>query len=136
MNSQTVPSQANTDNSTQRRLQETQREAQRHRRIEEQLRILSPSLSTERLTGPEGPVLTRKALAALYRLQEEGIPVDEAIIRASRLAGIETDQAAKPASFLRNLFTQKSGQLTPVILAKLEAGIDPAPDLVLSPFFP
>jgi len=131
-----VSSQANTDASAQRRLQETAKEAQRQRRIEDQLRRLSPALSPEKLAGPGGPVLTRQALAALVRLREDGVPLDEAILRATRAAGIDSAQAAKPASYLRNLFVQKSGLITPAILAKLEAGEDAAPDLVLAPFVP
>jgi len=88
------------------------------------------------LAGPGGPVLTRQALAALVRLREDGVPLDDAILRATRTAGIDSAQAAKPASYLRNLFVQKSVLITPAILAKLESGDDPAPDLVLAPFVP
>lgn len=132
--SQAVPSQANIDASAQRRLQETAHEAQRQRRIEDQIRKLSPALSPEKLAGPGGPVLTRQALAALILLRKESVPLDEAITRATRTAGINSAQAARPAAYLRNLFVQKSGQVTPAILTKLEAGEDPAPDLILSPF--
>lgn len=131
-----VSSQAHTDADAQRRLQETAREAQRQRRIEDQVRRLSPALSPEKLVGPGGPVLTRQALAALVRLRQDGVPLDEAILRATRAAGIDSAQAAKPASYLRNLFVQKSGLITSAILAKLETGEDPAPDLVLAPFVP
>ena len=131
---QAVPSQANIDASAQRRLQETAREAQRQHRIEEQLRNVSPALFSEALAGPGGPALARKALAALLRLRQDGLPMDEALTRAARSSGIDPAAAAKPASYLRNLFIQKSGQITPTILAKLEAGKDPAPDLVLAPF--
>lgn len=134
--SQIVPSQANTDAAAQRRLQEMAREAQRQRSIEEQVRRISPALSAEKLSGPGGSVLARKALAALVRLQGEGVKLDEAIRRATSSAGMDSTQAGKPASYLRNLFIQKSGRITPEILTKLEAGEDPAPDLVLSPFTP
>lgn len=133
---QVVPSQANIDASAQRRLQDTAREAQRQRRIEDQVRNVSPALFSEKLAGPGGPVLARKALAALVRLREEGISPDDAISRAIRSSDIDPALAARPTSYLRNLFIQKSGQITPAILAKLEAGEDPAPDLVLSPFVP
>lgn len=133
---QAVPSQANIDASAQRRLQETAREAQRQRRIEDQIRNLGPALSPEPLTGATGSVLTRKALAALVRLRQEGVPPGEALDRAAHTAGVDPAQAAKPSAYLRNLFIQKSGQITPAILTKLEAGEDPAPDLVLSPFVP
>jgi hypothetical protein len=133
---QAVPSQANIDASAQRRLQETAQEAQRQRRMENQVRNVSPALFSEKLAGPGGPVLARKALAALVRLREEGLSPDEAIHRATRSSGIDSAQAAEPAAYLRKLFIQKSGQITPAILAKLEAGEDPAPDLVLSPFVP
>lgn len=131
-----VGSQANIDAATQRQLQETARQAQRQRRIEEQIRILSPALHPDSLAGPQGPELTRRALAALSRLREDGVPLDEAFTRASRSAGTTLEQAGKPVSYLRNLFTQKSGLITPAILAKLEAGEDPAPGLVLSPYVP
>lgn len=131
-----VSSQASTDADAQRRLQETARQAQRQRRIDELIRLVSPALSPEKLSGSDGPVLTRKALAALIRLQEEGVSLDESVRRATRDAGIDSTQAAQPASYLRNLFIQKSGQVTPDILAKLGAGEDPAPDLVLSPYTP
>ncbi len=134
--SQAVPSQANIDASAQRRLQETAQEAQRQHRIEEQVRRISPALASEKLAGPGGPVLARQALAALIRLRKEAVPLEEAITRATRAAGIDSAQAAKPAAYLRNLFVQKSGRVTPAILTKLEAGEDPAPDLVLSPFVP
>lgn len=133
---QTVPSQANTDSSAQRRLQETAREAQRQRRIEDQVRNIPPALFSEKLAGPGGPVLARKALAALIRLREEGISPDEAISRATRSSDIDSGQAAKPASYLRNLFIQNSGQITASILAKLEAGEDPAPAFSLPPYQP
>lgn len=133
---QAVPSQANIDASAQRRLQDTAREAQRQRRIEDQIRNLGPALSPEKLAGATGSVLTRKALAALVRLRQEGVAPGEALERAARSAGVASDQAAQPSAYLRNLFIQKSGQITPAILAKLEAGEDPAPDLILSPFVP
>ena len=133
---QTVPSQANTDSSAQRRLQETAREAQRQRRIEEQIQIMVPALASGNLAGPGGPILARKALAAMIHLREEGVSPDETILRATRAAGIDSAQAAHPASYLLNLFAQKSGLITPPILAKLETGEDPAPDLVLAPFSP
>jgi len=69
-------------------------------------------------------------------LQQEGLSLDETVLRATRAAGIDPAQVAKPASYLRSLYTQKSGQITPAILAKLESGEDPAPDLVLAPFVP
>ena len=133
---QTVPSQANTDSSAQRRLQETAREAQRQRRIEEQIQKVAAALDSDKLGGPSGSILTRKAFAAMVRLREEGVSPDETILRATRAAGIDSAQAAQPAFYLRNLFAQKSGLITPPILAKLETGEDPAPDLVLTPFVP
>ncbi|MFM8653959.1 MAG: hypothetical protein ACKODZ_04395 [Verrucomicrobiota bacterium] len=81
-----VGSQANTDASAQRRLQDTAKEAQRQRRIEDQRRRLSPALSPEKLAGPGGRMLTRQALAARVRLREDGVPLFEAILRATRTA--------------------------------------------------
>jgi len=133
---QTVPSQANTDSSTQRRLQETAREAQRQRRIEEQIQILVPALASDRLAGPGGPILARKALAAMVRLQEEGVSPDEAILRATRSSGMNSSQTGKPGFYLQNLLLQISGQITTPILAKLEAGEDPAPAFSLPPYQP
>ena len=131
-----VGSQANTDASAQRRLQETAREAQRQRRIEEQVQILAPALDSQKLAGPKGPVLARKALAALARLREEGISADEALARAGRTAKADPAQAAKPTAYLRNLFSEKSSALDDGILKKLEAGEDPAPTLILPPYLP
>jgi hypothetical protein len=133
---QTVPSQANTDSSAQRRLQETAREAQRQRRIEEQIQILVPALASDNLAGPGGLILARKALAAMVRLREEGVSPDEAVLRATRSSGMDSHQTAKPGFYLRNLLRQKAGQITPPILGKLEAGEDPAPALSLPPYQP
>ena len=131
-----VGSQAVMDAEAQRRLQETAREAQRQRRIGEQIAILARALDPAALACPSGPGLTRQALAALVRLREDGIPPDQAIPRATRTAGLDPTQTAKPASYLRNLFTQQSSQITPSLLEKLAAGEDPAPDLLLPPFVP
>ena len=131
---QAVPSQANIDASAQRRLQETVREAQRQRRIEEQIRNLTPALDPDQLAGSGGPVLARKALAALARLKDEGIPPDEALSRATRTGKIEITKAARPCSYLRSLFLQNSSDLTPELLDKLAAGEDPAPNLILPPY--
>lgn len=133
---QTVPSQANTDSSTQRRLQETAREAQRQRRIEKQIQNVAPALASDRLAGPGGPILARKALAAMVRLQEEGVSPDEAILRATRSSGMNSSQTGKPGFYLQNLLLQISGQITTPILAKLEAGEDPAPAFSLPPYQP
>lgn len=122
---QAVPSQANIDASAQRRLQETAREAQRQRRIEEQIRILVPALSPQNLTGDSGPVLTRKAIAALARLRQDGIPPDEAVSRAIRSARLESGTTAKPSAYLRRLWADHSDQLDEDTLSQLEAGQDP-----------
>ena len=131
-----VGSQANTDASAQRRLQETAREAQRQRRIEEQIRILAPALDPEKLAGPTGPILARKALAALARLWEQGISAKDALARAARLAKADPNQATKPSTYLRDLFSEKFPALDDMILQKLEAGEDPAPTLILPPYLP
>jgi len=132
---QAVPSQANIDASAQRRLEETARELQRQRRIDREIRRLSAALSTEKLTGSTGPVLTRQALAAFSRLRSEGISPEEALVRAARAV----DPAAastKPSHYLRNLFAETSAKITPSILAKLEAGEDPAPAFIIPPYQP
>ena len=131
-----VGSQANTDASAQRRLQETMQEAQRQRRIEEQIQGLAPALDATALSGSRGPVLTRKALAALVRLREEGISPEDAIPRAIRSAGLEPVASAKPSAYLRGLWTENSAKITASVLARLEAGEDPAPALVLPPYEP
>jgi len=133
---QAVPSQANIDASAQRRLQETAREAQRQRRIEEQIRILAPALDSEKLAGSGGPLLARKALAALARLQGEGVPPEDALSRAVRSAKLDASRSAKPSSYLRNLAAEMSSLLTSDLLEKLEAGEDPAPKLSLPPYRP
>ena len=134
--SSAVGSQANTDASAQRRLQETAREAQRQRRIQEQVVILAPALDATILAGPTGPILARRALAALTRLSEEGVSADDALARAGRIAKTDPAQAAKPTAYLRNLFSEKSSALNDGILEKLEAGEDPAPTLILPPYLP
>ncbi|NBS54533.1 hypothetical protein EBT23_03055 [bacterium] len=134
--SQAVSSQANTDASAQRRLQEIAREADRQRRIDEQIRNLAPALDPGKLAGTEGPILTRKALAALVHLREEGIPPQEAMPRAVRSAGIDPTKSAKPSTFLRNLFLEYSPALNAEILKKLEVGEDPGPKMVLPLFQP
>ena len=136
LHSQAVPSQANIDASAQRRLQETAREAQRQRRIEEQIRNLAPALDPEQLAGSAGPVLARKAFAALVRLREEGIPPREALSRAIRSNRMDPTHAAKPSSYLQNLVSEKSSALTSDLLEKMEAGQNPAPKLILPIFRP
>jgi len=132
---QAVPSQANIDASAQRRLQETAREAQRQHRLDQEIRKLSAALSPEKLTGPTGPVLTRRALAALIQLRADGISPEEALVRAARTAdSVET--TSKPSAYLRKLFAESSAKITPPVLAKLEAGEDPAPALTIPPYQP
>lgn len=133
---QAIPSQANIDASAQRRLQETAREAQRQRRIEQQVQTLSQALSPDQLAGSGGAVLTRRALAALVLLREDGIPANDAVTRAIRSARLDSSSSAKPSAYLRTLFAEKSGKITPAILAKLQAGQDPSPALVLPPYAP
>ena len=133
--SQAVPSQANIDASAQRRLQETAREAQRQHRMDQEIRKLSAALSPEKLTGPNGPVLTRQALAALSRLRADGISPEEALARAARTAG-PAGATSKPSAYLRNLFAETSAKITPSSLSKLEAGEDPAPALIIPPYQP
>ena len=132
---QVIPSQANIDASAQRRLQETAREAQRQLRMEQEIRKLSAALSPEKLAGSTGPVLTRQALAALSRLQTDGISPEEALSRAARIVK-PADTFSKASAYLRNLFAETSAKITPSILAKLEAGQDPAPTLTIPPYQP
>ena len=131
-----VGSQANTDASAQRRLQEAAQEAQRQRRIEDQLRRLSPALDATSLCGSRGPVLTRKALAALARLRGEGISPEDALDRAARSAHLDSTASAKPSAYLRNLFVQNSDAITSAVLTQLEAGEDPSPALSIPPYQP
>ena len=132
---QAVPSQANIDASAQRRLQEAAREAQRQHRLDQEIKTVSAALSPEKLAGPIGPELTRRALAALSQLQADGISPEEALARAART----TDSAgttSKPSAYLRKLFAESSAKITPPVLAKLEAGEDPAPALTIPPYQP
>jgi len=133
---QAVPSQANIDASAQRRLQEVNREAQRQRQIEEWIRIVSPALSPQQMQDPGGAKLARKALGALVRLRRTGVTPDEALRRAASSAGMDFTKVTPPVSYLRNLFEQSYGRITPTVLEKLEAGEDPAPDLVLPAYTP
>ena len=132
---QPVPSQANIDASAQRRLQETAREAQRQQRMEQEIRKLSAALSSEKLAGSTGQVLTRQALAALNRLQADGVSPEEALSRAARFVK-PADTVSKPSTYLRNLYAETSAKITPPILAKLEAGEDPAPAFTIPPYRP
>jgi len=132
---QAIPSQANIDASAQRRLQETAQEAQRQHRIDQEIRKLSTALSPEKLAGSNGRVLTRQALAALSRLQADGISPGEGLARAARSS--DSDGASsKTSAYLRNVFAEISGKITPLILTKLEAGEDPAPALTIPPYQP
>ena len=134
--SQAVPSQANVDASAQRRMQELAEESRRHQRIEDQLRLISSALEPERLSGSAGPVLAGKALAALFRLRQEGIPPNDAILRAVRATRLSSAQTAKPAAYLRNLFADLSPKITPAQLKQWEAGENPSPAWALPPFQP
>ena len=133
---QAVPSQANIDASAQQRLQEAARDAQRQWRIEEQIRIVAPALHPKELAGTNGPVLTRKAIAALARLREEGISPDDALARSARFMKVASPEVPKATAYLRNLFSENLSALTPGLLAKLEAGEDPSPRLNFPPFRP
>lgn len=133
---QAVPSQANIDASAQRRLQETAREAQRQRRIEEQLAILAPALHPPELAGTNGPILARKALAALARLRDEGIPPNDALVRAVRSKNLPAPQVAQATTYLRSLFNKNSSVLDADLLELLAAGKDPAPKITIPPFQP
>lgn len=134
--SQAVPSQANLDASAQRRLQDTMREAQRQRRMEQQVAKLAPALSPEGLSSSSGPVLARHALAALMRLREEGLGPEESFRRAARAAQISFPASAKSRAYLGNLFNENFEKISPSVLQRLEAGEDPAPTLVIPPFAP
>ena len=133
---QAVPSQANIDASAQRRLQELAEESRRRQRIEDQIRLISPALAPEKLAGPQGPVLARQALAALIRLRQGGITVNEALSRAVREARLDVAQTAKSTAYFRNLFSELSGKITSTTLKQLEAGEDPAPTLIIPLFQP
>jgi hypothetical protein len=134
--SQAVPSQANIDASAQRRMQEMAEESRRRQRIEDQIRLISPALASEKLAGPRGPVLARQVLAALIRLRQEGITVNEALSRAVREARLDAAQTAKSTAYFRNLFSELSGKITSTTLKQLEAGEDPAPTLIIPLFQP
>ena len=134
--SQAVPSQANIDASAQRRMQEMAEESRRRQRIEDQIRLISPALASEKLAGPPGPVLARQALAALIRLRQEGITVNDALSRAVREARLDAAQTAKSTAYFRNLFSELSGKITSTTLKQLEAGEDPAPTLIIPLFQP
>ena len=133
---QAVPSQANIDASAQRRLQELADESRRRQRIEDQIRLISPALAPEKLSGPQGPVLARQALAALIHLRQEGITVNDALSRAVREARLDTAKTAKSTAYFRNLFSELSGKITSTALKQLEAREDPAPALIIPLFQP
>lgn len=131
---QAVPSQANIDASAQRRLQESSRESQKRQNIEQQIRIVARSLSPQALAS--GPIPARKALAALIRLREMGIPADEALQRAARSTGLDLNRINPCVAYLRSLVEENSGKMTPKILDQLTEGQDPELPVSLPPYQP
>jgi len=133
---QVVPSQANIDAQAQRRLQADAQESIRRRRIEENIRRLVPALDSSNLTTPEGPALTRQALAALSDLLSDGIVPRDSIQRAIKKSSLETSATQKTSAYLLECWGLASGQITSDDLEPMRKGLEPKTPLNLPIFQP
>lgn len=133
---QVVPSQANVDAQAQRRLQEDARESMRRQRVDENIRRLIPALDPSNLSGPNGPAYTRKALATLAELQEDGVAPKDALQRAARNSPLKSENTQNTSSYLLACWQRVKNQLTPEALSALRQGLEPRGPLSLPPFQP
>ena len=136
LQAQVVPSQANIDAQAQRRLQADAQESIRRRRIEENIRRLVPALDPSNLTTPEGPALTRQALAALSDLLSDGIVPRDSIQRAIKKSPLETSATQKTSAYLLECWGLVSGQITSDDLEPMRKGLEPKTPLNLPIFQP
>ena len=136
LRAQVVPSQANIDAQAQRRLQADAQESIRRRRIEENIRRLVPALDPSNLTTPEGPALTRQALAALSDLLSDGIVPRDSIQRAIKKSPLETSATQKTSAYLLECWGSVSGQITSDDLEPMRKGLEPKIPLNLPIFQP
>ena len=124
---QVVPVQANLDAQAQRRIQEQSEQARRQRQIDANLEKIATALSSKNLTSPEGPVLTRRALAALFDLQSEGWSPAKSLQEANtRLPPTTHTPQATSLVYLTKCWQEFSPSITPDVATTLRAGLSPA----------
>ncbi len=123
---QVVPVQANLDAQAQRRIQEQSERVRRQRQIDANLEKIATALSSKNLTSPEGPVFTRRALAALFDLQSEGWSPEKSLQEATRLPSTTETQKATSSAYLTKCWQEFSPSITPTVAATLRAGSSPA----------
>jgi len=123
---QVVPVQANLDAQAQRRIQEQAERVRRRRQIDANLEKIATALSSKNLTSPEGPVFTRRALAALFDLQSEGWSPEKSLQEATRLPSTTETQKATTSAYLTKCWQEFSPSITPTVATTLRAGLSPA----------
>ena len=128
---QVVPVQANIDAQAQRRIQEQSERVRHQRRIDAHLQIISAALSSKNLTSPEGPVFTRRALAALFDLQSEGVSPEKSLQQAVRLSQETGDSRT---AYLTKCWQETSKKITPEIASTLRSG--GLPNFSIPPYIP
>ena len=122
---QVVPVQANLDAQAQRRIQEQSERVRRQRQIDTNLEKIATALSSKNLTSPEGPVFTRRALAALFDLQSEGWSPAKSLQEATRLPSTRETQKATSSAYLTKCWQEFSPSITPTVATTLRAGLSP-----------
>jgi len=123
---QVVPVQANLDAQAQRRIQEQSERVRRQRQIDANLEKIASAFSSKNLTSPEGPVFTRRALAALFDLQSEGWSPEKSLQEATRLPSTTETPKATSSAYLTKCWQEFSPSITPTVAATLRAGLSPA----------
>lgn len=123
---QVVPVQANLDAQAQRRIQEQSERVRRQRQIDANLEKIATALSSKNLTSPEGPVFTRRALAALFDLQSEGWSPAKSLQEANRLPSTVETPKATSIAYLTKCWQEFSPSITPTVATTLRAGLSPA----------
>jgi hypothetical protein len=123
---QVVPVQANLDAQAQRRIQEQSERVRRQRQIDANLEKIATALSSKNLTSPEGPVFTRRALAALFDLQSEGWSPEKSLREANRLPSTAETPKATSIAYLTKCWQEFSPSITPTVATTLRAGLTPA----------
>ena len=122
---QVVPVQANLDAQAQRRIQEQSERVRRQRQIDTNLEKIATALSSKNLSSPEGPVFTRRALAALFDLQSEGWSPAKSLQEATRLPSTSETQKATSSAYLTKCWQEFSPSITPTVATTLRAGLSP-----------
>ena len=122
---QVVPVQANLDAQAQRRIQEQSERVRRQRQIDTNLEKIATALSSKNLSSPEGPVFTRRALAALFDLQSEGWSPAKSLQEATRLPSTRETQKTTSSAYLTKCWQEFSPSITPTVATTLRAGLSP-----------